>query len=355
MSTEKTYGAKPAVSILCECFANFKICDRKVTVHVVYSSHYDISFFGLERLHPFDSRKYGRSWRELKKTCGGILHEHFLPVDRAANQEELLLAHSAEYLQQIRNSRALAAALEVPILTRSPAWLTWWRVVKPMLWAVRGTILAAETAVQQGWAVNLSGGYHHAKPTRGEGFSLFNDIAIAIRQLRTNGTIASNARIAYVDLDAHQGNGVCHQFLDDREVFIFDMYNRQIYPAYDAVARQRIDCNLPVANECAGAEYLAELREQLPGFLDNIGRSQTIELGVYNAGTDVLAGDPLGGLSLSAADILERDLFVMNEFRRRKIPVVMLPSGGYTAESYRLIATSVRELLHHGTHLAPPR
>jgi histone deacetylase 11 len=314
-------------------------------VPVVYSSHYDISFFGLERLHPFDSRKYGRSWRELKKTCGQTLREHYLPVDRAANEQELLHAHSAEYLQQIKNARALAAALEVPILNRAPVWLTWWRVVQPMLWAVRGTILAAEAAVKHGWAVNLSGGYHHAKPNRGEGFSLFNDIAIAIRQLRTSGTITSNARIAYVDLDAHQGNGVCHQFLDDREVFIFDMYNRQIYPAYDLVARQRIDCDIPLMRECQGTEYLEKLRDQLPGFLDGISRSQSIALGVYNAGTDVLAGDPLGGLSLSAADILERDLFVMNEFRRRKIPVVMLPSGGYTAESYRLIAASVRELL----------
>lgn len=312
---------------------------------IVYSPHYDISFFGLERLHPFDSRKYGRAWRELQRSCGQQLRERWVPVDRPANEQELLLAHTAEYLQKIRNARALAAALELPILNRAPVWLTWWRVVKPMLWAVRGTILAAEAAVKHGWAVNLSGGYHHAKPDRGEGFSLFNDIAIAIRQLRANGTIAGNARVAYVDLDAHQGNGVGHQFLDDREVFLFDMYNRQIYPAYDTVARQRIDCDLPLLQDCGGEEYLQKLRDRLPGFLDNVGRSQPIALGVYNAGTDVFTGDPLGGLSLTSDDIRERDLFVMNEFRSRNIPVVMLPSGGYTAESYRLIAASVAALL----------
>lgn len=312
---------------------------------IVYSSHYDISFFGLERLHPFDSRKYGRAWRELRRTCGKELREHSLFVDRPANEQELLLAHTPEYLQKIRNAHALATALEVPILNRAPVWLTWWRVVRPMLWAVRGTILAAEAAVKHGWAVNLSGGYHHAKPDRGEGFSLFNDTAIAVRHLRASGTIPQNGRVAYIDLDAHQGNGVCHQFLDDREVFIFDMYNRQIYPAYDSVARQRIDCNLPLAHGCEGYEYLQTLRDRLPGFLDGISRSQPIALAVYNAGTDVFAGDPLGGLSLSAEDILQRDLLVMSQFRRRKIPIVMLPSGGYTKESYQLLAASVRALL----------
>lgn len=312
---------------------------------IVYSRNYDISFFGLERLHPFDSRKYGRAWRELRRTCGQELREHSFFVDRLADEQELLLAHTAEYLRKIHNAQALAAALEVPILNRAPVWLTWWRVVRPMLWAVRGTILAAEAAVKHGWAVNLSGGYHHAKPDCGEGFSLFNDIAIAVRQSRVNGTIAANGRVAYIDLDAHQGNGVCHQFLDDREVFIFDMYNRQIYPAYDTTARNRIDCNLPVSHDCGGEEYLKTLRERLPGFLDGISRSQPIALAVYNAGTDVFAGDPLGGLSLTAEDILQRDLFVMNEFRARQIPVVMLPSGGYTKESFRLIATSINALL----------
>lgn len=312
---------------------------------IIYSHNYDISFFGLERLHPFDSRKYGRAWRELSRTCGPELRAQTKWVDRPARQEELLLAHSAEHLQSLRSSAALSAALELPILRRLPWWFTWWRVVRPMLWAVRGTILAAEAAVRDGWALNLSGGYHHAKPERSEGFSLFNDIAIAVRYLRAAGTIPADGRIAYVDLDAHQGNGVCHQFLDDREVFIFDMYNAQIYPAYDQIARRRIDCDLPLPMDCPGSEYLHRLREQLPGFLDSIGRSRPISLGIYNAGTDVFAGDPLGCLALTADDILQRDLFVMNELRVRKITVVMLPSGGYTAESYRLIARTASELL----------
>jgi histone deacetylase 11 len=312
---------------------------------IVYSKHYDISCFGLERLHPFDSRKYGRAWRDLGRIAGQHLRGHHIPVDRAANDVDLLQAHSADYLTRIRRSESLAAALEVPVLRHAPGWLLRWRVVLPMRWAVRGTVLAAKAALDRGWAANLSGGYHHAQRDRGEGFCLFSDIAIAVRQLRSEGLLRSPGRIAYVDLDAHQGNGVCHEFMVDREVYIFDMYNRNIYPARDTEARRRIDCDLPLPSACAGTEYLRTLRSHLPEFVDSISRSAGIALAIYNAGTDVCADDPLGGMALSALDILERDLFVMHQFRSRGIPVVMLPSGGYTGNSYRLIAASLGKLL----------
>lgn len=312
---------------------------------IVFSRRYDISLFGLERLHPFDSRKYGRAWAELKRNAAGDLSRKQILVDRPARDEELLLGHTAEYLGQLKQPRVLSAALEMPLLRHVPGWVVRWRVVRPMLWAVRGTVLAAKAALDHGWAANLSGGYHHAKPNRGEGFCLFSDIAIAVRQLRSEGLLTDSQRVAYVDLDAHQGNGVCHQFVDDARVFIFDMYNPNIYPTGDSLARQRIDCDLPLPWSCRGSEYLRLLRNRLPGFIDALCRSAGVALAIYNAGTDVFAGDPLGGMTLAAADILERDLFVIDQFRRRRIPVVMLPSGGYTRESFRLIAATLEELL----------
>jgi histone deacetylase 11 len=270
---------------------------------------------------------------------------HHLQVDRAVTDEELLLAHSPEYLARIRQPNEIAAALEIPVLRHAPGWLLRWSVLRPMRWAVRGTVLAAKAALNLGVAINLSGGYHHAKKDRGEGFCIFSDIAVAVRQLRAEGLIRSGQRIAYVDLDAHQGNGVCHQFRDDREVFIFDMYNSAIYPWYDLEARNRVDCNLQLPLACRGYEYLGLLRKHLPGFLDSVARSGGVPLGIYNAGTDVVQNDPLGGMALTAQEILERDLFTVSEFQKRSIPVVMLASGGYTRESYRLIAASVGEIL----------
>ena len=316
---------------------------------IVYNRRYNLGFPGLEWLHPFDIRKFGRSWREIRRRLGPQWRDFYVPVDRAATEEELLLAHSAEYLASLRRPDVISAALEVPPLARVPAWALRRVVLRPMRWAVRGTVVAARAALERGVAVNLGGGFHHAKCDAGEGFCLYADVAVAVRQLRAEGSLAARRRIAYVDLDAHQGNGVCHQFMDDRDVFIFDMYNPSLYPSYDEEARARIDCAVPLPARCGGGEYLELLRERLPGFLDSVGRSGERPLGIFNAGTDVVREDPLGDLSLSAADVLERDLLVVEEFRRRVMSVLMVASGGYTRESWRLIAASVEQIVRrHG-------
>ena len=94
-----------------------------------------------------------------------------------------------------------------------------------MRWAVAGSLIAAREALSTGIAVNLSGGYHHAKPDRGEGFCVFNDVAYLVHALRNEGQLTAEKRVAYIDLDAHQGNGVCHHFRADRQIFIYDAFN----------------------------------------------------------------------------------------------------------------------------------
>lgn len=210
-----------------------------------------------------------------------------------------------------------------------------------MRWATAGTILAARLALKHGLAINLSGGYHHAGPERGEGFCIYADIAIAIASLRKGGELSEADRVVYIDCDAHQGNGVCHCFADDQRVFIFDQFNSGIYPASDAAAKRRIDCAVPVPVNRRTNDYLAQLRSTLPKFLDGVGKSGDIKLAIYNAGTDLVAGDPLGCLAVSPDGVFSRDQFVLNELISRNLPTVMLPSGGYTKESYRLIARSV--------------
>ena len=316
---------------------------------VVYSRHYNISFYGLERLHPFDSKKYGRAWKRLRRHFGSKLDSlHVLP-ERPANQDELLLVHTAEYLDKLGDSTYVAGALEVPQLRHLPGWAIDRQVLRPMRWATRGTLLAAQEAVRHGLAVNLSGGYHHAKPDRGEGFSIYSDIGIAVASLRGNQLISDTDRVVYVDTDAHQGNGVCHTFMDDSRVFIFDIFNSHIYPVLDVDARQRVDCAIGITSACTDAQYMGELHARLPGFLASVCKSP-VGLAIYNAGTDIFAGDPLGGLNISAGTIRERDLFVVGELRKRKIPTVMVLSGGYTKQSFQLVADSVIALIELENH-----
>ena len=324
-------------------------------MRVVYHPRYNIDLLGLERLHPFDSRKYGRAWAVLRKELGAELSKYHTSVDRPVSDQELLSVHSQEYLASLKNSRTIAMTLEMPMFQICPAWLLRWRVLQPMRWATRGSVLAARAALETGLAVNLSGGYHHAKPASGEGFCVFSDAALIVRQLLAEGLMQKTERVAYIDLDAHQGNGVCHQFRSETNIFIFDMYNRDIYPRDDFEARERIDCNLPVSFNCIGSEYLRLLKSSLPPFLDSLSKSGTIKLGIYNAGTDVFAGDKLGGLCLSEGDVLARDLFVMRELWERRIPAVILLSGGYSGQSFRLVASTVLELIKRHSSSANSR
>jgi len=188
--------------------------------------------------------------------------------------------------------------------------------------------------------VNLGGGFHHAKPDRGEGFCVYSDFALIRHAL-------PSPKILYIDTDAHQGNGVCHFAMTDSAVRIFDIFNDEIYPRHDVIARNRIDHAVPVECFAAGNQYLALLRTELPRFLDRFAADclESQGVAIFNSGTDVLSGDEVGLLDLSIADIVERDAFVVRQLRARGIPVVMLLSGGYSRESFRIIAESIANLV----------
>lgn len=312
-----------------------------MSVRIAYNRRYNLGFPGAQRLHPFDLRKYARAWKLLKHQLGCRLAEMHLPVPAPVTGEELRLVHSVEYLESLTSAVVVATAIETPVLRRAPFWLLDRFLLRPMRWACAGTVLAARAALECGLAFNLGGGFHHAKPSGGEGFSIYNDIALAIGTLTCEGRLTASSRVAYVDLDAHLGNGVAWCFAEDSRVFMFDMHNDSIYPLGDVRARERVDCPVGLPPSTGGEEYLDRLRSRLPPFLDSVGRSAAISLAVYNAGTDVLAGDPLGGLALAPDEVLARDLFVLNTLRQRGIATLVLTSGGYTDESHRAIARTI--------------
>jgi histone deacetylase 11 len=310
---------------------------------VIYSPRYDFNFFGLEKLHPFDAKKFSRAWALLPE-----LHADALMISDPVSDDELLRVHTEAYLKSLKHAVVLGRALEFPIIDNLPAKLTELAILNPMRLAVAGTILAARTALAQNELVfNLSGGYHHAKPNNGEGFCLFNDIAVAIACVRADGF---EKNIVYIDLDAHQGNGVAHCFLEDRSVWLFDQFNENLYPNSDTIARERLDWPVPLANNTNGSFYLDQLKTELPKFLATVASMGDIGLAIYNAGTDVYEKDQLGGLKLTEADVLERDLFVLAKLRAQNLPTVVVPSGGYSDASHRMIATTIRAVFSQKTN-----
>lgn len=301
---------------------------------IVYSDDYNITFYGLEKLHRFDSAKYGKIVAALE--AAGAVDRQKLIAAAPPSRELLELAHGRDYLDSLESPFTLAKILELPPVRLLPSRLAHNVILEPMLYQAGGSLLAARVALQKGWAINLGGGFHHASRDNGEGFCPIADISLVIKYLRRE-KLAQKFMI--VDLDAHQGNGHETDFGDDADVYILDIYNKDVFP-HDEAAKQGIDMQVELDSFTGDAEYLAKTGKALDAALDAFKPDMII----YNAGTDILAGDPLGGLDVSAKAVSKRDEMVFRRARRDGIPIVMLLSGGYQQTNAATIADSLLNL-----------
>ena len=314
--------------------------------HIVYHHNYDITFFGLEKIHPFDSSKYGKVAQALIKSK--ILNQQDFYEPKEISDQELLFVHTQKYLDNIyRNASAtFAKASEVSIFSYIPNFLIRWNALYPMRLATGGTVAAMELALQNKWAINLSGGYHHAKSNDCGGFCIYNDAAIAAYKAIMEHNIN---KILVVDLDAHQGNGneeiFGNQPIFKDKVDVFDVYGSSLYPGPSErhlILNQKTWYNHPIELENATDDsYKALLIENLP---EAIAKTKP-ELIIYNAGTDIYEKDPLGGMKITKQAIIDRDAYVFKLAQQHNIPIVMMLSGGYTLESSTIIADSIINIL----------
>ncbi|EEF45794.1 histone deacetylase, putative [Ricinus communis] len=286
-------------------------------VPIIYSPAYDISFLGIEKLHPFDSSKWGRVCRFL--VTEGVLDKNSIVEPLEASKDDLLVVHLESYLSSLRSSANVATIIEVPPVSLFPNCLVQQKVLFPFRKQVGGTILAAKLAKERGWAINVGGGFHHCSSGKGGGFCAYADISLCIHFAFVRLRIS---RVMIIDLDAHQGNGHEMDFYDDNRIYILDMYNPGIYPL-DYEARNYIDQKVEIASGTRTDEYLRELDEAL----EVADQKFDPELVVYNAGTDILDGDPLGRLKISPDGITARDEKVFRFAREKNAPLVMLTSG----------------------------
>jgi acetoin utilization deacetylase AcuC-like enzyme len=241
-----------------------------------------------------------------------------LPSDliepQPASREEVLLVHTADYVDRLCEGQLTKSELRKLGLPWSPA------LVQRSFYATGGTLCAAREAIFEGVASNLAGGTHHSFSDHGAGFCVLNDVAVAIRVLQNEKSLA---RAAIVDCDVHQGNGTATIFANDDSVFTFSVHGSGNYPLFKA--KSDLDINLP--DGTGDEEYLARLRQNLPKVFE-----RDPEIIFYLAGADPFAGDKLGRLSLSIEGLRERDELVLRECYKREIPIVTVMSGGYGAD-----------------------
>ena len=276
-------------------------------LHLWSSARYT---FPLPPGHRFPITKY-----ELLRAR--VVRDGLVAADRVheparAADDALRLVHTADHVSRFAAGRLSFEELHRLGFPWSPA------LVERSYRAVGGTCEAARAALDDGIAMNLAGGTHHAFADRGEGFCVFNDVAVAVRSLQRARLIQ---RAAVIDLDVHQGNGTHAIFAGDPTVFTFSMHGGRNYPFAKVAGCVDVELEDGTGDE----EYLARLAATLPGVL----AAASPDLVVYLAGADPLEGDRLGRLALSLDGLARRDTMVLGACREVGIPVAISIAGGY--------------------------
>ena len=167
--------------------------------------------------------------------------------------------------------------------------------------AVAGTLAAARSAMADGIACNLAGGTHHAFADSGQGFCVFNDVAVAIRTLRHEEPYLHSF---VLDLDAHQGNGTNDLFKSDSLTFTYSVHVGRNYPS----AKVPGDLDVPLSRWATADEYFSRLEETLPAAVERFEP----DLAFYVAGVDVHRDDRFGQMRLSTGDLRRRDEYAID-------------------------------------------
>ena len=273
---------------------------------VFYSDLYTLS---LPPEHRFPMQKYALLKEYLLENQ--ILSNDELYKCPLANKQELYLAHDPAYVDAVEDG-----SIETAILKR--VGFPWsYDLYLRSCATVGGALAAAQTALKEGISGNLAGGTHHAHFDRGEGYCVFNDIAVATRFLKKENP---NLKIAIIDLDVHQGNGNNSILHNDPGVFIFSIHGEKNYPFVKIPSH--LDIALPTgtgddAYLQALDEGMLEIQKFEPDFI------------FYQMGVDPLAEDTLGKMSLTFDGLMKRDQIVLEYALNTKIPISMALGGGY--------------------------
>jgi histone deacetylase 11 len=305
-----------------------------VKASVIFTDNFVLTIDGIKEQFVFDITKYKRIHDRIIEE--GLLAAHEFLVPQKVERETLLLIHTQNYLDSLRNPQVVAEILEFEPVKYLPPDFIWQYLIPIFEWATGGTILACHKALENGMGINLAGGYHHAYPDRGSGFCLLADVAIAIRSLQKQALIS---KVLIIDCDVHQGDGNAKIFEGDPSVFTFSIHEEDNFPIPKAAS----DLDIGLPSGTGDEEYLSILYQHIPVLVKDFQP----ELVIYLAGTDVYWEDNLGGLSLSADGIRRRDNFVVDIAINAGIPLTMVLAGGYSHKSWELHYSSIKDILLH--------
>ena len=255
--------------------------------------------------------KYSRL-RDCVSTLNGIE----LLEAPAASDTQILYAHDPSYLIKIIEGRLSADE------QREIGFPWSQKMVERSRRSAGATVAAAKNALDEGIAINLAGGTHHAYRDLGSGFCVFNDSAIAARTLQKE--VNPKLKVAIIDLDVHQGNGTAAILQQDPSIFTLSIHGENNFP----FKKELSDLDLGLPDGCDDQTYLIALEDSLQQLASRFKPDCLI----YLAGADPHEGDRLGRLKLSKEGMRLRDERVFAFALDQKLPIAISMAGGYGKE-----------------------
>ena len=247
---------------------------------------------------------------------------------RPATEEELQWLHSAEYVSAVRSFSLGLSGYEPRRFNfagqgDNPIYPGMYEAA---LLSTGASLAAAELVANREVEVafSISGGLHHAAVGHASGFCVFNDPALAIKYL-----LARGMRVAYVDIDAHHGDGVQDAFLDDDRVLTISVHESGefLFPGTGFVKELGVgkgtgySVNLPLYPYTDDEIYLQAFHNVVPPLL----RAFAPDVMVSQLGIDSYHSDPLTHLQVTTRGYVE----AVTELSRLNIPWLALGGGGY--------------------------
>ncbi len=272
--------------------------------------YHDHFVLPLPQGHRFPMEKYSRLRERLENDAQSIPFELLVP--ESATLEQLCLAHDRSYVERVFTGQMSEKEMRRIGFPWTP------QLVERARRSVGGTIAACRAALQESASANLAGGTHHAYAEHGEGYCVFNDVAVAARAMQVEG---GARRVVIVDCDVHQGNGTATILAGDPSIFTFSIHGDKNFPFH----KEKSDLDIALPDGAGDDAYLSALETGLHQALEQA----RADLAIYLAGADPYAGDRLGRLALSKAGLLERDIRVMQACRQVGLPLAVVMAGGY--------------------------
>jgi len=274
--------------------------------------------------HRFPIKKFGELIKLLQKKNIATTQNTFQPSE--VSKKTLLNVHSEEYINKINNLsldkdeiRKLGFPLVKSVRRRSFV-------------ATGGTVLASKLAVKHKLACNTAGGSHHAFSNEGNGYCVFNDVAVAASYLKKKFKFK---KILILDLDVHQGDGTAKIFENDDNVFTVSIHSKKNYPS----KKQNSNIDIELEDGIEDEKYLNIVNLLLQRIKDF-----QFDFVFYVAGVDVHFEDRLGKLNITETGIKKREELVINNFFKKNIPLCGVLGGGYNHNFEQLI--NLHSILH---------